>query len=166
MKYHNKWTYGLNKERKKFLLGRGHTKWLLIHQKRTRGKTVNLLDCDIIFNANELGNKKTPESNERFCNDEQGKFQNSWHTFHHNTRTVLYSTVHLTSVTKYQFFNANRSGNQRTWVKTWGWRKYFPIYEEAVSHIWLCNCSIRNFLIYEENFTFFFISVGMKQKCR
>ncbi len=38
-------------------------------------------------------------------------------------------------------------------------RKYFPMYEEAVSHIWLCNCSILNFLIYEENFIFFFISV-------
>ncbi len=25
-------------------------------------------------------------------------------------------------------------------------RKYLPIYEEAVSHIWLCNCSIMNFL--------------------
>ncbi len=37
-------------------------------------------------------------------------------------------------------------------------RKYFPIYEEAVSHIWLCNCSILNFLIYEENLIFFFIS--------
>ncbi len=36
-------------------------------------------------------------------------------------------------------------------------RKYFPIYEEAVSHIWLCNCSILNFLIYEE--IFFFLSV-------
>ncbi len=35
-------------------------------------------------------------------------------------------------------------------------RKYLPIYEEAVSHIWLCNCSILNFLIYEENFIFFF----------
>jgi hypothetical protein len=61
MKYHNKCrTHGLNKERKKFLLGRGRTKWLLIHQKRTHGKTVNLLDCDIIFNANEFGNKKPP----------------------------------------------------------------------------------------------------------
>ncbi len=29
--------------------------------------------------------------------------------------------------------------------------KYFLIYEEAVSHIWICNCSIMNFLIYEEN---------------
>ncbi len=38
-------------------------------------------------------------------------------------------------------------------------RKYFPIYDEAVSHIWLCNCSILNFLIYEENFIFFFVSV-------
>ncbi len=38
-------------------------------------------------------------------------------------------------------------------------RKYFPIYEEVVSHIWLCNFSILNFLIYEENFIFFFISV-------
>jgi hypothetical protein len=28
-------------------------------------------------------------------------------------------------------------------------RKYFPIYEEAVSHIWLCNCSTLNFLICE-----------------
>ncbi len=32
--------------------------------------------------------------------------------------------------------------------------KYFPIYEEAVSHIWLCNCSILNILIYEENWFF------------
>ncbi len=38
-------------------------------------------------------------------------------------------------------------------------RKYFPIYEEAVSHIWLCSCSILNFLIREENLIFFFISV-------
>jgi hypothetical protein len=38
-------------------------------------------------------------------------------------------------------------------------RKYFPIYEEAVRHIRLCNCSILNFLIYEENLIFFFISV-------
>jgi hypothetical protein len=38
-------------------------------------------------------------------------------------------------------------------------RKYFPIYEEAVSHIWLCNCSFLNFLIYEENLIFFFLSV-------
>jgi hypothetical protein len=39
-------------------------------------------------------------------------------------------------------------------------RKYFPIYEEAVSHIRLCNCSILNFLIlYEENLIFFLISV-------
>jgi hypothetical protein len=38
-------------------------------------------------------------------------------------------------------------------------RKYFPIYEEAVIHIWLCNFSILNFLKYEENLIFFFISV-------
>jgi hypothetical protein len=37
--------------------------------------------------------------------------------------------------------------------------KYFPIYEEAVSHIWLCNCSTLNFFIYEENSIFFFINV-------
>ncbi len=30
-------------------------------------------------------------------------------------------------------------------------RKYFPIRDEVVSHIRLCNCSILNFLIYEEN---------------
>ncbi len=41
-------------------------------------------------------------------------------------------------------------------------RKYFPIYEEAVSHIWLCNCSILNFLIYEDNLIFFFFSVTGK----
>jgi hypothetical protein len=43
-------------------------------------------------------------------------------------------------------------------------RKYFPIYEEAVSHIWLCNCSTLNFPIYEENSIFFFISVGAREK--
>ncbi len=35
-------------------------------------------------------------------------------------------------------------------------RKYFPIYEEAVSHIWLCICSILNFLIYEGKLVFLF----------
>ncbi len=35
-------------------------------------------------------------------------------------------------------------------------RKYLTIYEEAVSHIWLCKCSILNFPVYEENFNFFF----------
>ncbi len=44
-------------------------------------------------------------------------------------------------------------------------RKYFPIYEEAVGHIWLCNCSTLNFLIYEENLIFFFISVYMVHNC-
>ena len=34
-------------------------------------------------------------------------------------------------------------------------RKYLPIYEEAVGHMWLCNCSTLNFLIYEENLIFF-----------
>ncbi len=41
-------------------------------------------------------------------------------------------------------------------------RKYLVIYEEAVSHKWLCNCSRMNFLIYEENFIFFFISMVNK----
>ncbi len=36
-------------------------------------------------------------------------------------------------------------------------RKYFPIYEEAVSHI--CNCSILNFLYLWEKIDFLFISV-------
>jgi hypothetical protein len=38
-------------------------------------------------------------------------------------------------------------------------RKYLVIYEWAVSHIGLCNRSHLDFLIYEENFVFFFISV-------
>ncbi len=37
-------------------------------------------------------------------------------------------------------------------------RKYFPIYEEAVSHL-AASRSILNFRIYEENLIFFFISV-------
>ncbi len=36
--------------------------------------------------------------------------------------------------------------------------KYLVINEEAVSHICLCIRSRLNFLIYEENFLFFFIS--------
>ncbi len=36
-------------------------------------------------------------------------------------------------------------------------RKYLVIYEEAVSHIWLCNRSNLDFLIYEKIFLFFFI---------
>jgi hypothetical protein len=39
-------------------------------------------------------------------------------------------------------------------------RKFFPIYEEAVSHIGMTLHPIPlDFLIYEENFLFFFISV-------
>ncbi len=40
--------------------------------------------------------------------------------------------------------------------------KNLVIDEEAVSHIWvwLCTWSRLNFLIYEENYIFFFISVG------
>jgi hypothetical protein len=36
-------------------------------------------------------------------------------------------------------------------------RKYLVIHEEAVSHIWLCNRSLLDFLVYEEIFVFFFI---------
>jgi hypothetical protein len=39
-------------------------------------------------------------------------------------------------------------------------RKYFPIYDEAVSHIYDFATAFLNFLIYEENLIFFFISVG------
>ncbi len=39
----------------------------------------------------------------------------------------------------------------------WGKAQIFPhIYQEAVSHIWLCNCSVLNFLIDEEHLIFFF----------
>jgi hypothetical protein len=39
-------------------------------------------------------------------------------------------------------------------------REYFPIYEEAVSHILLYNCSILNFLIlYMRKIRFSFLSV-------
>ncbi len=37
-------------------------------------------------------------------------------------------------------------------------RKYLTIYEGAVSYILLCNRSLLNFLLYEENLIFFFIS--------
>jgi hypothetical protein len=37
--------------------------------------------------------------------------------------------------------------------------KYLVIYEEDVSHIGLCNRSLLDFLIYEENLVFFFNSV-------
>ncbi len=33
-------------------------------------------------------------------------------------------------------------------------RKYLVTYEEAVSHITMCNCSLMNFLIYEKFFYF------------
>ncbi len=37
-------------------------------------------------------------------------------------------------------------------------RKYLTLYEETVSHIWLCNRFFLNFFICQENFIFFFIS--------
>ncbi len=41
----------------------------------------------------------------------------------------------------------------------WGNAQIFTIYEEAISHICLCNRSLLNVLIYEENFILVFISV-------
>ncbi len=38
-------------------------------------------------------------------------------------------------------------------------RKYLVKYWEALGYIWLCNRSLLDFLIYEESFVFFFISV-------
>ncbi len=40
-------------------------------------------------------------------------------------------------------------------------RKYLIVYEEAVSHIWLCNCSLLDVLIYEE-ILFCFLSVRIR----
>jgi hypothetical protein len=36
---------------------------------------------------------------------------------------------------------------------------HFRIDKEALPHIWLCNCSTPNFIIYEEILVFFFIIV-------
>ncbi len=38
-------------------------------------------------------------------------------------------------------------------------RKFLIIFVEALSYIWLYNCSLLDFLINEENFLLFFISV-------
>ncbi len=38
--------------------------------------------------------------------------------------------------------------------------KYLTINEEVVSHIWLCNCSILNFLIYEDSLIFLSVRKG------
>jgi hypothetical protein len=43
-------------------------------------------------------------------------------------------------------------------------RKYFPKYEEADSHIRLCNCCILNFLRYEENLIFFLSVYKLPEK--
>ncbi len=58
------------------------------------------------------------------------------------------------------FFKYNKIQNGAVASHIWGkgfliyeeMRIYITIYEEAVSHIWLCNCSFLNFLIHEENF--------------
>ena len=45
-------------------------------------------------------------------------------------------------------------------------RKYLVIYEEAISYILLCTRSHLNFLIYELNLIFFFISAAAEQLSR
>jgi hypothetical protein len=43
--------------------------------------------------------------------------------------------------------------------------RYLLKYKETLSHIWLCTCSLPDFLIYEENFTpVFFNRVGIDLK--
>jgi hypothetical protein len=46
-----------------------------------------------------------------------------------------------------------------SYIRNSEWSSYKVIYEEAVSHICLCNCSVLNFLVYEETLIFFSISV-------
>jgi hypothetical protein len=41
---------------------------------------------------------------------------------------------------------------------------HFLRYQEALLHIWLCNCSTLNFPIYDENLIFFFISATTSKK--
>jgi hypothetical protein len=49
------------------------------------------------------------------------------------------------------------------WVRSRN-RPQHGMQQYILSHKWLCNCSILNFLIYEENFIFFFISVGIVRR--
>ncbi len=44
-------------------------------------------------------------------------------------------------------------------------RKFLTVYEEGVSHLWLCNRSLLNFLIYKNNW-FHFLSVQCCQLFR
>ncbi len=45
-------------------------------------------------------------------------------------------------------------------------QKYLVIYEEAVSHKWLCTRSLLKFLSYEENLIFFFYQCTASEKKR
>jgi hypothetical protein len=58
-----------------------------------------------------------------------------------------------------------KSYNRKGFLMYEEMRKYLVVYEEAVSHIRLCNrsCSLLDFFIYEENFVFFFISAEMEK---
>ncbi len=72
----------------------------------------------------------------------------------HNTRKrnfLIYKKIQMESVAKSYMRKGFLIHEER--------RKYLTIYEEDISQIWLCNRSLLNFLIYEENQIFFFISV-------
>jgi hypothetical protein len=57
---------------------------------------------------------------------------------------------------------AAKSYMRKGFLKYEDMHKYLVICEEAVSHIWLCNCSLLDFLIYEEILFSFFISAMYK----
>jgi hypothetical protein len=64
-----------------------------------------------------------------------------------NTIFLIYMEIQMGAVVK--------SYMRKSFLKYEERRKYLAKYEEAVSHIWLCNGSLLDFLIFEESFDTF-----------
>ncbi len=76
----------------------------------------------------------------------------SWRCLHWKKNVFLiYKEIHMRAVAK--------SYVRKGFLIYEEMHRYLVIYEEAISHKCLCNRSLLDFLIHEENFVFFFISV-------
>ncbi len=91
----------------------------------------------------------------------------SWYSEHLN-RVYITKCTYTYTVKKeneIQMGSVAKSNMRKGFLKYEEMRKYLTIYEKAVSHIWLCNWSLLNFLIYEDNLILVFISVEYHNVC-
>ncbi len=83
-------------------------------------------------------------------------FSNTWMHLHMNTLIKKKTKFSSYTYKEIQIGSSAKSYMRKGFLQYEEMRKFFTIYEEAVSHIWLCTRYPSNFLIYEKKCFLFY----------